>query len=92
MTYFRSFPADEVKIDRTFIADILTDPQDVAITKAIINMAAAFCRNVVAEGVESEEQLALLKEMGCQTAQGYLVAKPMPFDEIENFLTQQQEI
>jgi|GEM_PF-4274051 len=92
LTYFRSLPADEVKIDRTFIADILTDPQDVAITKAIINMAAAFCRNVVAEGVESEEQLALLKEMGCQTAQGYLVAKPMPFDEIENFLTQQQEI
>lgn len=92
LTYFRSLPADEVKIDRLFIADILIDPQDVAITKAIISMAAAFSRNVVAEGVENEEQLALLQELGCQTAQGYLVAKAMPFEEIEKFLAQQKGI
>ncbi len=85
LTYFRTLPADEVKIDRSFIADILSDPHDVAIIKAIISMATAFSRTVVAEGVESEAQLELLKSFGCQSAQGFFFAKPMPIAELADF-------
>jgi diguanylate cyclase (GGDEF)-like protein len=85
LTYFRALPVDEIKIDKSFIDDILTDPYDLSIVIAIITMATAFSRDVVAEGVETQEQFDLLKQIGCQSAQGYLFAKPMPLDEIQEF-------
>lgn len=90
LTYFRALPVDEIKIDKSFIDDILHDPCDLSIVEAIINMSGAFSRKVVAEGVENEEQFALLQEIGCDTAQGYLFAKPMPFDEVKAFCLRQK--
>jgi len=89
LTYFRALPVDEIKIDKSFIDDILEDPFDLSIVEAIITMATAFSRDVVAEGVETQAQFDLLKQIGCQSAQGYLFAKPMPFEEIQQFCSRQ---
>lgn len=85
LTYFRDLPVDEVKIDKIFIDDMLDDPLDLSIVRAVIDMAKAFSRTVVAEGVETEEQLRLLQKIGCHSAQGYLFAKPMPLLEAITF-------
>jgi EAL domain-containing protein (putative c-di-GMP-specific phosphodiesterase class I) len=81
LTYFRDLPVDEVKIDKIFIDDMLEDPLDLAIVRAIIDMATAFSRTVVAEGVETEAQYKLLQKIGCHAAQGYVFAKPMPLED-----------
>jgi diguanylate cyclase (GGDEF)-like protein/PAS domain S-box-containing protein len=81
LSYLKRFPIDNVKIDRSFIMDIPDDEDDVAITKAIIAMAHSLRLKVIAEGVESEEHLAFLREHDCDEAQGYLFGKPMPADE-----------
>src|SRR5690606_28480513 len=71
LSHLRRVPIDGVKIDRSFVADILHDPDDLALTTAIIAMAHSLGITVVAEGVESESQYALLRERGCNLAQGY---------------------
>ncbi|MGQ0593082.1 MAG: putative bifunctional diguanylate cyclase/phosphodiesterase [Gammaproteobacteria bacterium] len=71
LSYLKRFPIDVVKIDRSFIADITTDPDDAAIANAIIAMAHTLEMLVVAEGVETAEQLDLLRSWGCDAAQGY---------------------
>ncbi|MEE9609584.1 MAG: EAL domain-containing protein [Myxococcota bacterium] len=86
LSYLKGFPVDTVKIDRSFIRDMTTDPDDAALTAAIISMAKALNLKVVAEGVETEEQLEFLQRHGCDEAQGYLFSRPLPGDEATEFL------
>jgi len=84
--YLKTFPIDTIKIDRSFVKDVTTDPDDRAITQAIISMAHSLKLEVVAEGVETKDQLELLKSQSCDIIQGYLFSKPVPVDEIAPFL------
>ncbi len=86
LSYLKRFPIDRVKIDQSFVRDLSIDVEDVAIVKAIIAMAKTLRLNVVAEGVETVEQLDLLRNEGCHGYQGYLFAKPMEADAISKLL------
>jgi EAL domain-containing protein (putative c-di-GMP-specific phosphodiesterase class I) len=83
LSYLKNFPVTALKIDRSFIAGITTDPDDSAITTAIIALADAMELDVVAEGVETEAQARFLQDKGCQKIQGYLVGRPMAREEFE---------
>lgn len=78
LTYLRRFPADILKIDQSFVRDMLDDPDDLAIVSAVIGLATAFKRQVIAEGVETMAHADMLLSMGCELAQGYGIARPMP--------------
>jgi diguanylate cyclase (GGDEF)-like protein/PAS domain S-box-containing protein len=82
LSYLKRFPADTVKIDRSFICGLPGDGDDTAITQAVIAMAHTLGLRVVAEGVETNAQLALLRELGCDEAQGYLLGRPVPATEL----------
>lgn len=84
--YLKRFPLDIIKIDRSFIKDITNSPRDATIVKAIIVMAHTLELKVVAEGVETEEQLGLLQEMGCDEMQGFLLCRPLPAEHVHEFL------
>ena len=78
LSYLKQFPLDVVKIDRSFIRDVTTDPDDATIVRAMIALAHNLGFALTAEGVETAEQLAFLGEHGCDTAQGYFFSKPVP--------------
>jgi EAL domain-containing protein (putative c-di-GMP-specific phosphodiesterase class I) len=82
LAYLKRFPINTVKIDQTFVRDITTDPDDAAITLAIISLAHSLKLKVVAEGVETREQLDFLRAHGCDQAQGYLLARPMSAEAV----------
>ena len=82
LSHLRRVPVDGVKIDRSFIADVLRDPDDLALTSAIIAMAHSLGITVVGEGVENEGQFAILRERGCDHAQGYWLGRPMAASEL----------
>ena len=82
LVYLKRFPIDTIKIDRSFISEITTSADDVEIVKAIITMGQSLNRRVAAEGVETAEQLAILRGFGCDEFQGYLVCPPLPADKI----------
>jgi diguanylate cyclase (GGDEF)-like protein/PAS domain S-box-containing protein len=82
LTYLRHLPARQLKIDQSFVRDMLEDPDDLAIVRGVIGLAAAFHREVIAEGVESVAHGQLLIAQGCQLAQGYGIARPMPAADI----------
>jgi len=84
--YLKSFPIHTLKIDRAFIADVTSSPNDAAIVRSIITMAHGLNLRVVAEGVETEEQFYFLKQNGCDAAQGFFFSKPMPGDDFLPFL------
>jgi EAL domain-containing protein (putative c-di-GMP-specific phosphodiesterase class I) len=86
LSHLRRVPVDGVKIDRSFIADVLRDPDDLALTTAIIAMAHSLGITVVAEGVEREGQYAILRERGCDLAQGYWLGHPVSMDEFMTLL------
>jgi diguanylate cyclase (GGDEF)-like protein len=86
MSYLQRFPIDELKIDRSFIRDLDFNPNDVSIVRAIISLAHELGLKVVAEGVESAEQLALLKRMGCDQYQGFLHSAAVAPSDIESLL------
>ncbi|MGE5649768.1 MAG: putative bifunctional diguanylate cyclase/phosphodiesterase [Bacillota bacterium] len=86
MAYLKRFPIDQVKIDRTFVRDIPGDGDDEAITTAIIAMAHSLGLSVVAEGVETEQQLDFLRKAGCDIMQGYYFAEPGTPERIQAFL------
>ena len=81
LTHLRNLPANTIKVDRSFVSDMINDPSDFAIIDSIIGMADSFGREIIAEGVESTAHGLMLIIMGCQKAQGYGIAKPMPVDE-----------
>lgn len=89
LSYLKRFPIDRVKIDQSFVRDLATDSEDLAIVKAIIALAQAMRLQVIAEGVETAEQLALLQSENCHDYQGYLFARPMDADSLTTMLLSQ---
>ncbi|WP_166261526.1 bifunctional diguanylate cyclase/phosphodiesterase [Marinobacter salicampi] len=86
LSYLKSYPFDTLKIDKSFIRDVMTHKDDAALVKAIINMAHSLSLTVVAEGVEEEPQTRFLMDNGCDFAQGYFYSRPAPESEFENWL------
>jgi EAL domain-containing protein (putative c-di-GMP-specific phosphodiesterase class I) len=83
----KRLPLDQLKIDQSFVSDITDDANDAIIVKTIIGMANSLELSVIAEGVETEAQLTLLKQYHCQAFQGYLFGKPVPLVEFEELLS-----
>jgi diguanylate cyclase (GGDEF)-like protein len=86
LSYLRRLPVDEVKIDRSFVQGMATDPGDLAIVRAIVELTRSLGLTVVAEGVESELTLSMLDEMGCDVGQGFLFSRPLPYDRLEAWI------
>lgn len=90
LSYLSKFPIRQVKIDRSFVKDICDSQNAALLIKAIIAMTLSLNKELVAEGIETEEQAILLKDYGCNQAQGYLYSKPVPFAELMHLLEQQK--
>ncbi len=86
LSYLKRFPIDTLKIDREFVRDLTQDSEDALLVEAIISMAKSLKLRLIAEGVETEEQRQLLNELGCQYQQGYLFARPLPANELKQWL------
>jgi len=86
LSYLKRFPIDTLKIDQAFIKDVKNDPEDAALVKAIIAMGHGMGMDIIAEGVELQEQLEFLSANACDAIQGYLFSKPLPANEIEPLL------
>lgn len=86
LSYLQQFPFDTLKIDRCFVRNINSDPKNAALTTAIISMASGLNLNVVAEGVETQEELTFLCQQRCNTIQGYLFSRPVSADKFEEML------
>jgi diguanylate cyclase (GGDEF)-like protein/PAS domain S-box-containing protein len=89
LAHLRRFPVDVLKIDGTFVAGLGHEPQDASIAAAVISLAHALGLDTVAEGVETEEQLTILRSLGCDLGQGYLFGRPAPIDETVQLLARQ---
>ena len=86
LSYLKQFPINTVKIDQSFIRDLTIDADDEAIVRAIIAMSKSLKLNLVAEGVEHADQLAILTELGCDMVQGYLFSPPLPIEQADAFI------
>jgi EAL domain-containing protein (putative c-di-GMP-specific phosphodiesterase class I) len=87
LSYLKHFPIDALKIDRTFVRDVIKDPDTATITGAIIAMARSLNKEVIAEGVETIEQSDFLRAAGCSQLQGFLYGAAMPADQIGQMAT-----
>lgn len=89
--YLQHFPIKEIKIDRAFICEISNNPKSLGIVKTIVDLARYLNLRVVTEGVETDEQLNLVREIGCDMIQGYYYSKPLPIEEIELWLAKRNQ-
>lgn len=90
LSYLKRLPVNVLKIDQSFVRDMLDDPDDLAILEGVIGLATAFQRQVIAEGVETPEHGAVLLQLGCDFAQGYGIARPMPAHEMPDWTAKWQ--
>ena len=88
--YLKMLPVDELKIDRSFVSAVATDERDAAIVRATVELAHSLGLSVVAEGIEDEETWVKLCDMGCDIAQGFFIARPMPPDELATWLEERR--
>ena len=86
LSYLKKFRVSKLKIDQSFVRDLTDDAEDRAIVDAVIRMAGALGLQTLAEGVETEGQLAFLRRQGCQAVQGYLFSRPLPAEAFETFV------
>lgn len=86
LSYLKHMPLDQLKIDRTFVKDVLTDPNDAAVARTIIGLAQSLGLAVMAEGVETQAQRDFLMRHGCECYQGFLFCKPLPIEALEPFI------
>jgi EAL domain-containing protein (putative c-di-GMP-specific phosphodiesterase class I) len=84
LSYLKQFPVSKLKIDRSFIQDVVVNPDDAAITTAIIGLAKSLNLRVIAEGVENESQMAFLRAQYCDEIQGYYFSRPLSADAVAN--------
>lgn len=91
LTFLRRLPAGMLKIDRSFVQDLLVDEEDQAILEGVIRLARVFERQVIAEGVETREHGERLLELGCELAQGYGIARPLPADQLPEWVKSWQQ-
>jgi len=92
LNYLKRFPIDTLKIDKTFVSDVCKDPHDTAIVRAIINLGHALDLTVIAEGVETKEQLQYLSALGCDSVQGFLFSKALSVTAFEELLVEQRRV
>ena len=88
LTYLKQLPANTLKIDQSFIRNMLDDKEDLALVEGIISLASVFNRDIIAEGVETVEHGVMLMRLGCDTAQGYGIARPMPAEAVDDWVSQ----
>ena len=86
LAYLRHLPVKTIKIDRSFVRDLGQDPDALALVRAIVTLGHSLRKRVVAEGMENATQLALLRELGCDEAQGFHIARPLDAEQLEDLL------
>jgi diguanylate cyclase (GGDEF)-like protein/PAS domain S-box-containing protein len=86
LTHLQKFPVDSIKIDQSFVRSIATDPGSQAITSAVLELGRRLGKDVIAEGVETEDHAEILRAAGCRQAQGYLFARPMPIEALVDYM------
>ena len=92
LSYLKSLPLDKIKIDKSFVQDLLEDEDDATIVRAIIQLGKSLGMQVIAEGVETVEQEAYIIAQGCNEGQGYLYSKPLPARELTTYLKQARRL
>lgn len=92
LSYLKDLPADHLKIDRSFVQNLPFSSNEAGIARHIIDMAHGLGLKVIAEGVENQDQLAFLREAGCDEIQGFLISRPLPAEEITDLLTQNKPL
>ncbi len=91
LSYLKRFPVTTLKIDRSFVTDVVTNSADRGIVRAVVAMAHGLDLNVIAEGVETKEQFTYLRESGCDALQGYWFSHPLPVDRVDGLLAEERE-
>jgi EAL domain-containing protein (putative c-di-GMP-specific phosphodiesterase class I) len=87
LAYLRELPIDKIKIDRSFIKDFATSDADLTIVKSMIKLSHGLGKRVLAEGVETKEQLQLLRQLGCDAVQGFFIKKPLAEEKFTDYLS-----